>query len=151
MKTWAWVLAAAIGMAGWTQAGFGDTPPERGKYLIILQAGKETHEGTARAVHAFLYARELNEHGHDVKLIFDGAGTEWIEEVTDPASESKVKPVYEEFRRLGGVEVLICDFCAGAFGVKEDLRERDLPLVAEYAGHPSIAKWAGQGYEILIL
>ncbi len=53
-----------------------------GKYAIILQAGKESHEGMARAAHAFLYAKELKEHGHDVVLIFDGAGTEWAEELT---------------------------------------------------------------------
>ncbi len=35
-----------------------------GKYLVILQAGKESHEGMARAVHALLYSKELKEHGH---------------------------------------------------------------------------------------
>lgn len=74
MKRWAWVVAVAVGMAAWTQAGFGDTPPERGKYLVILQAGKESHEGMARAVHAFLYASELKEHGHEVVLVFDDGG-----------------------------------------------------------------------------
>ena len=47
------------------------------KYLIILQAGTESHEGMARAVHALLYATELKEAGYEVALVFDGAGTEW--------------------------------------------------------------------------
>jgi len=121
-----------------------------GKYAIILQAGKEGHEGTARAVHAFLYAQELKEHGHAVVLIFDGAGTEWAQELSDPASESKLKAMYAQLKAQGITEI-ICDFCAGAFGVKERLVQRQLPLVAEYAGHPSIAKWVDQGYQLIVL
>ena len=120
------------------------------KYTIILQAGKESHEGMARAVHAFLYAKELKEHGHKVVLIFDGAGTEWIEELSNPESESKLKPMYEAVRKLGITEI-ICDFCSVAFGVKGRLAERNLPLVAEFEGHPSIAKWADKGYQLVIL
>jgi len=121
-----------------------------GKYAIILQAGKESHEGMARAVHAFLYARELKEHGHDVVLIFDGAGTEWIEELSNPKSTSKIKPAYEAVRKLGITEI-ICDHCAVAFHVKDRLAERKLPLTAEFEGHPSIAKWADQGYQLVVL
>ena len=121
-----------------------------GKYAIILQAGKEHHEGTARAVHALLYARELKERGHEVVLIFDGAGTEWAEEFSNPDSQSKLKATYDELRKLGVVEV-VCDFCANAFQVKERLAARQAPLIAEYAGHPSIAKWIEQGYALIVL
>ena len=48
--------------------GCGGTKSE--KYLIILQAGTESHEGMARAVHALLYATELKEAGYPVTLIF---------------------------------------------------------------------------------
>ncbi len=121
-----------------------------GKYAIILQAGRESHEGMARALHAFLYAKELKEHGHEVVLVFDGSGTEWAEELSNPESQSKLKPMYEQLKQVGIIEI-ICDFCAGAFAVKERLHQRQLPLTAEYAGHPSIAKWADQGYELIVL
>ena len=121
-----------------------------GKYAIILQAGKESHEGMARAVHALLYARELKAHGHAVVLFFDGAGTEGAEELTNPETNSKLRPAYEHLKEAGVVEV-ICDACAGAFGVKAKLAERNQPLLAEYEGHPSIAKWADAGYQLVIL
>lgn len=120
------------------------------KFAIILQAGKETHEGMARALHAFLYATELKEKGYDVVLIFDGAGTEWAEEFSNPGSQSKMLPMYQTFKKTGVIEV-ICDFCAVAFGVKEKLGSRQLPLVSEYKGHPSIEKWIKKGYQIIIL
>jgi len=151
MKRSFWLCAMA-GIALLSFAGTGSCAQNSnsGKYLVILQAGKESHEGMARAVHAFLYARELKEHGHEVRLVFDGAGTEWAEELSNPALESKIKPMYDEFKKLG-VEEVICDFCAGAFGVKEKLQGRRLPLTAGYEGHPSIAQWADQGYQIVIL
>jgi hypothetical protein len=61
------------------------------KFAIILQAGKETHEGMARAVHALLYAAELKETGYEVVLIFDGAGTE----------KGPKKPNEEFWKRIG--------------------------------------------------
>lgn len=127
--------------------GFGTS---KGKYLVILQAGKESHEGMARAVHALLYTRELHEHGHQVALLFDGAGTEWAEEWTNPDSSNKLTPMYRELHALGITEI-VCDFCAGAFHVKEDLSGRSIPLTAEFNGHPSIARWADQGYLLVVL
>ena len=89
----------------------------KGKYLVVLQAGKESHEGMARAVHALLYSKELKEHGHEVVLLFDGAGTEWIAEWSKSDSTDKLAPMYKELREAGVANV-ICDFCANAFQVK---------------------------------
>lgn len=120
------------------------------KFAVILQAGKETHEGMARAVHALLYSTELKEKGYSVVLIFDGAGTEWAEEFSNPDSQSKLLPMYNSFKKTG-VEEIICDFCAVAFGVKEGLVERQSPLASEYQGHPSIEKWIRKGYRLIVL
>ena len=104
-----------------------------GKYAVILQAGKEGHEGSARAAHAFLYARELKEHGHEVVLIFDGAGTEWAEELSNPQSTSFLKSSYEVMKAQGIVEI-ICDYCASAFKVKAALAERGLQMLKAKQG-----------------
>ena len=122
----------------------------KGKYLVILQAGRESHEGMARAVHALLYSKELKEHGYEVVLLFDGAGTEWIAEWSKPDSTDKLAPMYKELREAGVTNV-ICDFCSNAFQVKKELEDDKVPLTAEYKGHPSIAKWADKGYQIIIL
>ena len=120
-----------------------------GKYAIILQAG-QGGDGLARALHALLYAKELKEHGHEVVLIFDGAGTTWAEQWTDPDRTSKYKEIYEALREQGVIEV-VCDYCATAFKVKERLAARKAPFEDEYDGHPSVAKWADQGYELIVL
>ncbi len=118
------------------------------KYLIILQAGTESHEGMARAVHALLYATELKEASYEVALVFDGAGTEWAKVLLD--QENKLHPAYEKLEKMG-VTQIICDFCSRAFHVREDLEKGKVPLVAEFEGHPSIVKWIKEGYIPIVL
>ncbi len=120
------------------------------KYLVILQAGRQSHEGMARAVHALLYSKELKARGHDVVLIFDGAGTEWVHEWTRPDSTDHLLAQYQALRKMGITEV-ICDYCATAFKVGEDIKKQGVATTAEFEGHPSIAKWADQGYQPMIL
>lgn len=123
---------------------------ESRKFLVILQAGTETHEGMARAVHALLYSKELKEHGYEVVLIFDGAGTEWIEKWAKADETDKLANSYKELRGMGVTQV-VCDFCATAFQVKESLEKSNVTLSGEYQGHPNIAEWVDKGYELIIL
>jgi hypothetical protein len=144
MKISIWMILALV-MA--LSTGFADEA--KGKYAVILQAGNETNEGMARAVHALLYTQELAEHGHQVVLIFDGAGTGWAKELRNP--ENPFHQHYNKIQKLGMV-VEICDYCAAAFEVKEDLPEQQKKLlIGDYNGHVSISKWADKGYEIIVL
>lgn len=121
----------------------------RGKVAIVLQAGNETNEGMARAVHALLYAREFADAGYDVVLIYDGAGTGWARELSRP--ESPLHAHYLKFKALGMPEE-ICDHCAGQFGHREGMTEAQRKLLtADYEGHPNLAKWAARGYQVVIL
>ena len=121
----------------------------KGKYAIVLQAGNETNEGMARAVHALLYATELAENGYSVVLIFDGAGTGWANELRKP--ENPLHKRYLRIKELGMVEE-ICDYCADSFDVKKNLPEQQKKLlVGDYEGHPSLVKWIGRGYQIIVL
>lgn len=127
---------------------FGEAEP-KGKYAIILQAGNETNEGMARAVHALLYATELAEAGHEVALIFDGAGTGWARELSKP--ENPLHKHYLRIKELGLVEE-ICDYCADEFDVKKDFNEQQRKLLTgDYKGHPSLVKWIDRGYSIISL
>jgi len=128
---------------------FAAEEPVKGRFAIILQAGAETNEAKARAVHALLYATELAEHGHDVVLIFDGAGAGWVSELDK--LENPFHQHYLRIKQLGIVEQ-ICDYCADAYDVKKDLSEDQMKLlVGDYKGHPSLSRWVGRGYQIIVL
>jgi len=128
-------------------------PPVYGasqKYLIILQAGQESHESMARAYHALLYSQELLDHGHRVVLVFDGAGTHWANVWSNPETEGKFRKLYLKLRKSGATEV-ICDYCATAFKERVHLEAREANFENGYEGHPSIAKYANDGYQIIVL
>lgn len=124
-----------------------------GKIAIVLQAGTEGgHEGLARAFHAVLYARELKERGHEVRLVFDGAGTTWLATFHQaPAGpERRVGDLFLQLRD-GGLTYEVCDYCSGAFGVREALLEKGEPLASRYLDHPSIAALVEEGFQIWVL
>ena len=144
-------VVALLAVGAVTIAGCAGQPRvQKNSFAIILQAGKDSKDGTARALHALLYATELRDKGYKVVLIFDGAGTQWAEEFSNPDSDSKILPHYKAFAKTG-IEEIVCDYCAGAYRVKEKLQEREEPLESGYKGHPSIAKWVDQGYQLIVL
>jgi hypothetical protein len=142
------VAAGAAALVGLLGTGYAKQPQPR-RFAVILQADADRHEGLARALHALLYAEELKGGGHEVVLILDGAGTSWAPMLRDPSH--KLHARWERLRKAGVVEE-VCDFCAGAFKVKDGLKTMtDANLVAEFEGHPSLLKWVDQGYEVLVL
>ena len=83
------------------------------KFAIILQAGPGTHESHARMLHSMVYSKELQEGGHEVRLIFDGAATEWLAKWGDP-QDGDDRGMGGFFSQLkdAGVPYAVCDFCA---------------------------------------
>lgn len=125
---------------------------ENQKIAIVLQAGAETHEGLARALHALLYTKELVEEGITARLIFDGAGSEWAAKLIAPESpQEKGLSVLFAGLKSQGVAYDICDYCSGAFHVKDKLQEAGVPLSGQYMNHPSIASMVKDGFQVWIL
>ena len=89
-----------------------------------------------------MYAEELETGGHEVVLIFDGAGTGWAKKLRDPEHK-----LHKRYMRLKDRKLtqLVCDFCAAAFKVKDALEDTDAVFASEFEGHPSIRKWADKG------
>jgi hypothetical protein len=145
-----------------TATTFGDTAQQRSarspmaidqatKILIVLQAGTESHEGVARALHAVLYAKELDEAGATVRLVFDGAGTGWLARWrTAEGAASRAGSIFHDLRTRG-LSYEVCDYCSGAFDVKSDLIEAGEALAGAYMDHPSLATHVAEGFAVWIL
>lgn len=116
-----------------------------GKFAVILQAQPGD---MGRAVHGLLYTKDLKEAGHDVQLIFDGAGTTWIKEFERP--EHKYHNLYKEVKAKGLIGGA-CEYCAKAFKVDGAVTEAGIKFRGEYSGHPSIAQLIQQGYTLITL
>ncbi|MEW6247954.1 MAG: hypothetical protein AB1555_14745 [Nitrospirota bacterium] len=114
------------------------------KVAIIVFADTETHEGLGRVVNALEAVKEFKEAHEDVQLIFDGAGPKWIPELSKP--DHKIHGLYEAVKdRIAGA----CEFCAGAFGVKDKVVACGVRLAGDFEGHPSFRKLVSAGYQVI--
>lgn len=119
------------------------------KVAVILHAEPGTHDSMGRAAHALLYTKELKESGHDLKLILDGGGTKWVNELSK--ADHPLTPLFNSVKKSGAISG-VCEYCVGAFGGdKEETRKTGLPLAGEYMGHPSLVSLISEGYQIITL
>jgi len=116
------------------------------KTALIVFAGTESHSDLGRVFNALETVSEFQDDGDgdEVKLIFDGAGTEWIPELENPDHDAH--QLYEDAKpNIAGA----CRFCAKSFGVINEIQQTDIELLDEYEGHPSIKTLVEDGYEVI--
>lgn len=114
------------------------------KAAVVILAGNESHADTGRLVNGLETAKEFAEtDGDQLELIFDGAGTQWIPELTD--EDSDYYDMYQAVRD----DAAVCDFCAGAFGVEDAVDEAGVVRLDCHDGHPSIRSLVDDDYEII--
>ncbi len=114
------------------------------KVGIVVLADTETHWDLGRIANALTSAKEFKEAGDEVTVVFDGAGTKWVPQISDPGH--KLNGDYEEIKdTIAGA----CDYCAGAFCVKDEIKRTDVPLLEEYSGHPSLQRLVSQCYQVI--
>ena len=111
---------------------------------VVILAGTEGHENLGRLVNGLETAREFAEtDGDDVKLIFDGAGTQWIPELED--QDSDYHDLYSAVRDTAAA----CGYCAGAFGVDGEVADAGVATLDDHDGHPSIRSLVDDDYEVI--
>jgi hypothetical protein len=113
------------------------------KAAIMVLAGTDSHADLGRVTNALQVAAEFDEAGDDVVVIFDGAGTQWIPELED--DDHSLHAVYRSLLE----DVRVCDFCADAFHVGEEVDNSDASRAAEFRGHPSVRSLVYDGYELI--
>lgn len=114
------------------------------KAAIVVLADTESKEGLGRTSNALTSAQEFKEAGDEVTLVFDGAGTKWIPELSDP--DHKYNRNFESMKdEISGA----CNYCANAFGVKDEVQESGVTLLGDYKGHPSLQTLVSDGYQVI--
>ncbi len=114
------------------------------KVAVLVLAGRETRADEARIANALTSVNEFKEAGDEVTLIFSGAGTQWISELSN--SDHPLSNAFDMVRdKVAGA----CSECAASFGVKEELQASNFPLIEEYKGHPSLKRLTSEGYRVI--
>lgn len=114
------------------------------KVAVVILADTETQTDRARAANALTATYEFREAGDEVTLIFTGAATKWIGELSDP--EHRLNKAFALVKdKVAGA----CKACAVSFGVREEVQASGVPLLAEYRGHQSLRKLVEEGYQVI--
>jgi hypothetical protein len=114
------------------------------KAALVVLAGTELREGLGRVVNALITANELRANNDEAILVFDGAGTQWIATLADESH--RYHGLFEQARRaIRGA----CDYCAQAYGVRDQVEAAGIPLLDEYERHPSLRSLLVDGYQIV--
>lgn len=96
--------------------------------------------------HALLNALDMKLRGWDVKLVIEGDATKQVSLL-----RNETKPyarLYMRVREMGLIDC-VCKACATKNTVVPAVIEQGLRLCDEMEGHPSVARYIEDGYEVV--
>ena len=117
--------------------------------VVLSDPQSGSAEALGRLFNALAAAYDFKQHGDDVSILFHGAGTRWIGEVSK--SDHAAHALFEEVKdKVAGVS---CG-CADVFGATEDAEKSGFDLIKDNpvpgtSGLPSLQKLAAEGYTVL--
>jgi len=102
----------------------------------------------ASFAHAMLNAMDMKDRGWEAKVVVEGDATKLLSLL-----RNETKPfadVYRRFRNCGLIDC-VCRACATKNGVVPVIIEQNLRFGDDMSGHPSMASYLEQGYEVVTL
>lgn len=97
-------------------------------------------------IHVLLNALDFLEKGYKVKTIIEGSSVKLIPELSN--SENPLHKLWEKAKEKGVIEG-VCKACANKLGTLKAAEDQGLRLLSDVAGHPSMASYRDDGFEII--
>ncbi|MDY6989441.1 MAG: cytoplasmic protein [Thermodesulfobacteriota bacterium] len=97
-------------------------------------------------VHVLLNAIDMNDKGHEVKIVIEGSATKLVPELAKEDS-----PMNRLYQKAKGLDLIdgACKACSNKMGALEAVQGEGLRLLDEMSGHPSMARYREEGFEII--
>ncbi len=117
--------------------------------LVLSDPKPGSEEALGRVFNALAAAYEFKTRGEDVTILFNGAGTRWIGELSK--EDHPAHALFEEVKdKVAGVS---CG-CADVFGGSEDAKQSGFELIKDNpvpgtTGLPSLQNLISQGFTVL--
>jgi hypothetical protein len=117
--------------------------------LVLSDPNSGTDESLGRVFNALASAYDFKQSGDEVSIIFQGAGSRWIEALTKTDH-----PAHKLFEAVKDMVSGVSCACADVFGARESVTASGYGLIAENlvpgtSGLPSLSKLFKEGYTIL--
>ena len=91
---------------------------------------------------------EFHAKGYDTKLIFEGSASGLIGKLNEAGNP--LHYYYARAKEEGLIEC-VCKACATKNGTIEETKKQNLKVCDELFGHPSMARFMEEGYEIIAI
>lgn len=97
-------------------------------------------------IHVLLNALDMDAKSYECRVVVEGAATQLI-----PALGKDDHPLHKLWEKTlaAGLVQGVCKACSQKLGTLEACREKGLELLDGMNGHPSMADFREQGYEII--
>ena len=97
-------------------------------------------------IHVLLNALDMKAKGDEAKIIIEGSSVKLIPELAESGN-----PLYGLWRKnlAAGLVEGVCKACSSKLGTLEAAKEQGLTLLDDMSGHPGMAAYRDNGYEII--
>ena len=117
--------------------------------IIVLSDPKAGEDALGRVFNALAAAYDFQQQGDEVSVLFQGAGTRWISELS-----KSDHPVHELFDAVKDTVAGVSCGCAEVFGATEEIEKSPFEFIKDNdvpgtAGLPSLRTLAADGYTVM--
>ncbi len=97
-------------------------------------------------IHVLLNALDMQAKGYAPKVVIEGAAVKLIPELVK--TDNPLNGLWQKNLAAGLIEG-VCKACSTKLGTLEAAKEQGLTLLDDMSGHPSMAGYRDQGFEII--
>ena len=97
-------------------------------------------------IHVLLNALDMKEKAYEVKVVIEGAATKLVPELAK--SDNPLHTLWKKAKSAGLIDG-VCKACSNKMGTLDAAKNQNLVLLDEMTGHPSMASYCEQGFEIV--
>ncbi len=88
----------------------------------------------------------MKEKGYKSKIVIEGSATKLIPELEK--ADNFLHKLWKKVKKAGLVNG-VCKACANKMGALDAAKAQNLNLLGEMSGHPSMARYRDEGFEII--
>lgn len=97
-------------------------------------------------IHVLLNGLDMHANGVETKIVLEGAATQLITELDKTGHP--LNPLWEKARQQGLIDG-VCKACSNKMGTLATAEDLNLNLLSEMSGHPSMARYMAEGFEVI--
>ena len=97
-------------------------------------------------VHVLLNGLDMAERGWEVRIVMEGGATKLVPKLSAPGHA--LHPLWTRAREKG-IVAGTCRACSKKLGVMDGSVRAGLPFLDDMSGHPSMARFREQGFEVI--